>query len=147
MGAIERVFHAVLFEVLAVSLSIVLLMTFTDHEVRALSGTMIIIATIAMAWNFVFNWIFDKFFPGDKTQRTIAMRVFHVILFELGLLVLTIPVMAVILGVSLYQALVMDIGVTVFITLYAFVFNFTYDHIRAAIVKKRRLSSVSPISI
>ena len=68
MGAIERVFHAVLFEVLAVSLSIVLLMTFTDHQVGALSGTMIIIATIAMAWNFVFNWIFDKFFPGDKTQ-------------------------------------------------------------------------------
>ncbi|PSW10814.1 hypothetical protein C9J01_17600 [Photobacterium rosenbergii] len=147
MGAIERVFHAVLFEVLAVSLSIVLLMTFTDHQVGALSGTMIIIATIAMAWNFVFNWIFDKFFPGDKTQRTIAMRVFHVILFELGLLVLTIPVMAVILGVSLYQALIMDIGVTVFITLYAFVFNFIYDHIRAAIVKKRLSSSVPPISI
>lgn len=75
------------------------------------------------------------------------MRVFHVILFELGLLVLTIPVMAVILGVSLYQALIMDIGVTIFITLYAFVFNFIYDHIRAAIVKKRRHSSVSPISI
>ena len=147
MGAIERVFHAVLFEVLAVSLSIVLLMTFTDHQVGALSGTMIIIATIAMAWNFVFNWIFDKFFPGDKTQRTITMRVFHVILFELGLLVLTIPVIAVILGVSLYQALVMDIGVTIFITLYAFVFNFIYDHIRAAIVKKRQPSSVSPISI
>lgn len=70
MGTIERVFHAVLFEVLAVSLSIVLLMTFTDHEIGALSGTMIIIATIAMVWNFVFNWIFDKFFPGDKTQRT-----------------------------------------------------------------------------
>ena len=147
MGAIERVFHAVLFEVLAVSLSIVLLMTFTDHQVRALSGTMIIIATIAMAWNFVFNWIFDKFFPGDKTQRTIVMRIFHVILFELGLLVLTIPAMAVILGVSLYQALVMDIGVTIFITLYAFVFNFIYDHIRAVIEKKRRLSSTSPISI
>ena len=147
MGTIERVFHAVLFEVLAVSLSIVLLMAFTDHEVGALSGTMIIIATIAMAWNFAFNWIFDKFFPGDKTQRTISTRVFHVVLFELGLLVLTIPVMAVILGVSLYQALVMDIGVTVFITLYAFVFNFIYDHIRAVIVKKRRLSSTSPISI
>ena len=100
MGAIERVFHAVLFEVLSVSLSIVLLMAFTDHQVGALSGTMIIIATIAMAWNFVFNWVFDKFFPGDKTQRTIAMRIFHVVLFEIGLLVLTIPVMALILGVK-----------------------------------------------
>lgn len=145
MGAIERVFHAVLFEVLAVSLSVVLLVAFTEHEVGALSGTMIIIATIAMAWNFVFNWVFDKYVPGDKTKRTIAMRVFHVILFELGLLALTIPVMAVILGVSLYQALLMDVGVTVFITIYAFVFNFIYDHVRASIVKKRRLSS--PVTI
>ncbi|MCQ1061243.1 PACE efflux transporter [Photobacterium sp. ZSDE20] len=147
MSGLERVFHAVLFEVLAVSLSIGLLMFFTDHQVGALSGTMIIIATIAMAWNFVFNWGFDQFFPGDKTKRTIAKRAFHVVLFELGLLALTIPVMAAILGVSLYQAFIMDVGVTVFITIYAFVFNFIYDHIGAIIVKKRRNASTLTVSI
>ncbi|MGR5063237.1 PACE efflux transporter [Photobacterium sp. DNB22_13_2] len=147
MSGLERVFHAVLFEVLAVSLSIGLLLLFTDHQIGALSGTMIIIATIAMVWNFAFNWVFDRFFPGNKTLRTIAMRVFHVILFELGLLMLTIPVMALILGVSLYQALLMDVGVTAFITLYAFVFNFLYDHIRAAIVKKRQSASTLTVSI
>ncbi|OAN10964.1 hypothetical protein A3K86_18445 [Photobacterium jeanii] len=143
MGAIERIFHAVLFEVLAVSLSIVLMMVFTDHEVSAVSGTMIIIATIAMAWNFVFNWVFDKFFTEDKEKRSIKLRIFHVILFEIGLLVLTIPVMAYILQVSMIEAFIMDVGVTVFITIYAFIFNWVYDNVRASIIKKSINSSPS----
>lgn len=66
MKTTERIFHAVLFEVLAVSLSILGLAIFTNHEITALSGTMIVIATVAMVWNFIFNWIFDKFFAGEK---------------------------------------------------------------------------------
>lgn len=62
----ERIFHAILFEVLAVSLSIIGLAIFTDHDVTALSGTMIVVATIAMIWNFIYNWIFDQFFTGEK---------------------------------------------------------------------------------
>lgn len=66
MGRLERLFHAITFEVLAVSLSIIGLATFTDHNISHLSGTMIVIATIAMIWNIIFNWVFDKFVPGKK---------------------------------------------------------------------------------
>ncbi|WP_415636285.1 PACE efflux transporter, partial [Pseudoalteromonas distincta] len=99
----------------------------------ALSGTMIIIATIAMCWNFIFNWCFDKVATGAKEQRSVLFRIFHVLLFQGGLLVFTIPVMAIILKVGLWEALIMDIGVTFFITLYAFTFNLVYDHTRAYI--------------
>lgn len=133
MGALERMFQAVLFEVLAVTLSIIGLAVFTEHAISALSGTMIIIATIAMCWNFVFNWFFDKVATGAKEQRSVLFRIFHVILFQGGLLVFTIPVMASILNVGLWEALIMDIGVTFFITLYAFTFNLVYDHTRAYI--------------
>ena len=133
MGATERVFQAVLFEILAVSLSILGLALFTDHAIGALSGTMVIVATIAMCWNFIFNWCFDKVATGAKEQRSVLFRIFHVILFQGGLLVFTIPVMAIILNVGLWEALIMDIGVTFFITLYAFTFNLVYDHTRAYI--------------
>ncbi|WP_206012081.1 PACE efflux transporter [Pseudoalteromonas sp. Z1A8] len=133
MGATERVFQAVLFEILAVSLSILGLALFTDHAIGALSGTMIIVATIAMCWNFIFNWCFDKVATGAKEQRSVLFRIFHVLLFQGGLLVFTIPVMAIILKVGLWEALIMDIGVTFFITLYAFTFNLVYDHTRAYI--------------
>lgn len=135
MGVRERIFHAVLFEVLAVSLSIIGLALFTQHEVGSLSGTMIVIATIAMLWNYIFNLMFDYFVRGDKVLRSLSIRVIHVVLFEAGLLIFTIPVMAYLLNVSLWHAFVMDLGVTIFITLYAFAFNYIYDHCRARIVK------------
>lgn len=142
MGTIERIFHAILFEVLAVSLSIAGLALFTEHKVTTLSGTMIVIATIAMIWNFIFNFIFDRYATGDKEKRSLRLRVFHVVLFEVGLLLLTIPAMAWMLGVSLWEAFIMDVGVTIFITIYAFVFNYIYDHSRAYFVQDRAKAMV-----
>lgn len=138
MGATERVFQAVLFEVLAVSLSILGLVLFTDHAIGALSGTMIIIATIAMCWNFIFNWFFDRVATGAKEKRSLLFRLFHVVLFQGGLLILTVPIMAYILKVSLWQALLMDIGVTLFVTCYAFTFNLVYDHTRAYVLASKK---------
>lgn len=132
----ERIFQAVLFEVLAVSLSIMGLAIFTNYDVTALSGTMIVVATIAMIWNFIYNWIFDYFFTGEKIQRTLSLRIFHVVLFELGLLIATVPVMAYLLNVSIWEAFVMDIGVTIFITIYAFTFNWIYDNVRVVLVRR-----------
>ncbi|YCO01410.1 PACE efflux transporter [Vibrio sp. VNB-15] len=142
MRMLERVFHAVLFEVLAISLSIFGLAMFTDHEVSALSGTMIVVATIAMIWNFIFNWIFDRFATGAKEKRSIRLRIVHVVLFEVGLLFATIPAMAWMLEVSLWEAFVMDVGVTIFITIYAFTFNYIYDHVRAFLIQRRVAISV-----
>ena len=140
MKPIERIFHAVLFEVLAVSLAILVLIAFTDHDPASLSGTMIIVATIAMAWNFIYNWGFDRVVTGDKTKRTFALRLIHTILFQGGLLIFTIPVIAILLSVGLWEALMMDIGVTIFITIYAFFYNLTYDHARAFIMRGRQVS-------
>ena len=140
MKPIERIFHAVLFEVLAVSLAILVLIVFTDHDPASLLGTMIIVATIAMAWNFIYNWCFDRVVTGDKTQRTLSLRIMHTILFQGGLLIITIPVIALLLAVSLWQAFMMDIGVTIFITIYAFFYNLTYDHTRAFIMRNRSVT-------
>ncbi|WP_133010588.1 PACE efflux transporter [Marinomonas flavescens] len=141
MKPIERIFHAILFEVLAVALAIIVLTTFTNHHVGSLSGTMIVVATIAMMWNFIYNWCFDRIYTGDKTQRSLVLRVVHTITFQAGLLVVTIPVIAFLLEISLWEALIMDIGVTICITLYAFLYNLIYDHTRAFIVQQRVIAN------
>lgn len=140
MSIIERVFHSVLFEVLAVTFSIIGLAIFTDFDVKSLSGMMIVVATIAMIWNFIFNWGFDRVITGDKEKRPLKVRVVHVSLFEVGLLFFTVPVMAYILNIGILEALIMDLGVTVFITIYAFTYNFIYDHTRAFIIRSRAVA-------
>jgi uncharacterized membrane protein len=137
VGKLERVFQAVIFEVLAVSMSVGGLMVFTDHDISSLSETMIVVASIAMIWNYFFNSVFDRYVKGEKTKRSFSLRIVHVLLFEAGLLLITIPVMAYLLEVSLWEALIMDVGVTIFITIYAFTFNLSYDHIRAFLIRNR----------
>ena len=137
MSVWERLFHAVLFEVLAITLSVMGLAIFTDHPVRELSGTMIVVATIAMIWNFIFNAVFDRFVTGQRELRSWRIRVVHTTIFEAGLLLFTVPTIAVILGIGIWEAFILDLGVTIFITCYAMVFNFVYDHVRAVIIKRQ----------
>lgn len=141
MSIKERVFHSALFEGLAVSLSILGLVTFTDHDIVSLSGTMIVISTMAMLWNFFFNYYFDRIITGPREKRSLSLRVIHIILFEAGLLFFTVPVMAFILHVNLWDAFIMDLGVTIFITIYAFSFNLIYDNVRAAYFQSRQIVS------
>ncbi|PKG37890.1 hypothetical protein CXF74_16535 [Psychromonas sp. Urea-02u-13] len=61
----------------------------------------------------------------------------HVVLFEAGLLIFTIPVMAFILHVSLWEAFILDLGVT----LYVFLFNFIDDNVRVSYLQNREVIS------
>ncbi len=50
-------------------------------------------------------------------------------MFEGGLVVLLIPMIAWYLGITLWQALVMDIAIVAFYLVYTFFFNIAYDRI------------------
>lgn len=137
MSTAERIFHAVLFEILAVAFTVGGMTFLTDHDVGALTGTIVIISAIAMVWNFVFNTLFDRVFTGPREMRSFRLRLMHTVMFELGLLVFTIPVVAYILQVDWITAFVMDIGMTLFVMVYALIFNWSYDNIRARIIARR----------
>lgn len=134
----ERIFQAILFETIAVILSLFLvklLMKQSQSSDVMITGMLIAISLIAMIWTFIFNWLFDRVFTGEKVQRSVKVRVLHVILFEGGLLIFTLPLIAFVLKINLWQAFLMDIALTLFILVYAFVFYWIYDHIRARLMK------------
>lgn len=137
MNTVERLFHSVLFEGLAVLISITGILIFTNIEVFSASKTMIALSLIAMIWNYIFNIIFDRIRPGKRELRSWGTRIIFVLTFELGLLFFTVPVVAYILSINLWQAFILDIGLTIFVTFYALLFNYVYDHTRARIVKNR----------
>ena len=86
---------------------------------------------IATLWNLVYNYLFDLGMTRvlGTTAKSAAMRVFHAVLFEAGLLCLLLPFIAVYLGISLWAALAMDISFALFYMVYAFVFNWAYDRL------------------
>ena len=86
---------------------------------------------VAALWNYVYNLGFDHAlvrFKGD-TSRGVGLRVLHAVLFEGGLLVMLMPIIAWYLGISLVEALAMDVSFALFYMGYAFVFNLAYDRL------------------
>ncbi|TCP96807.1 putative membrane protein [Cricetibacter osteomyelitidis] len=144
MSLTERIFHAILFEIFVVLFTVLLMAGATHHGTGALSGTIIGISVMAMVWNMVFNWAFDKFHTGAREKRSLVTRLLHVTLFEGGLLLATIPFVAWALNISLWEAFVMDIAMTIFVTAYSFVYNYIYDHARAALIARRGAKRVKP---
>lgn len=58
------------------------------------------------------------------------MRVLHGFLFELGLLVVTIPIIMLHLDMNFLHALKLDLGVILFFFIFAIIFNWVYDLLR-----------------
>ncbi|MCJ8139325.1 PACE efflux transporter [Falsirhodobacter halotolerans] len=127
----DRLRHAISFEVIGLILVIPLgAMGFGIHAgdvgVIAVVG-----ATIATFWNYAFNLMFDHGLlrMRGRLDKRLSERVLHALLFELGLLVATLPLIAWYLSVSLMDALILDLALVVFYLVYAFVFNWAYDRI------------------
>lgn len=127
----DRFRHALSFEIIGILLATPL-GALVFHLPAADSAVVVIAsATIAMAWNYIFNWGFDRVLQArtGTTLKTLKQRILHALLFELGLMAMLMPAIAWYLGISLWQALVMDIAFALFYMGYAFVFNWAYDRI------------------
>lgn len=57
----------------------------------------------------VFNFLFDKVVTGERLYRLLGTRLVHMGLFEGGLFLATVPIIAYALDVLLWTAFVMDI--------------------------------------
>lgn len=135
MTAWERVLHAILFELFAIVFTVMLTAFFTSHSTSSLATVIILISLIAMVWNFIYNWLFDKVITGERIARGLGIRILHSVLFEGGLLVFTLPLVMYILNIGLWEAFVIDMGMTLFVLVYSVIFNWIYDHLRLKFIK------------
>jgi uncharacterized membrane protein len=127
----DRIRHAISFEIIGLAIFTPFAAFVFGLPVGHIGVVGVVSATIATGWNYLYNLGFDRLMQrlrGD-TQKTLALRIAHAVLFELGLLIVLLPFIAWYLGVSLWQALVMDIAFALFYLVYAFVFNWAYDRI------------------
>ncbi|KZL18973.1 Bacterial Transmembrane Pair family protein [Pseudovibrio axinellae] len=125
----DRLRHTVLFELVALSIIAVFGSWVTGHSMQEIGLLGLGMSLLAMGWNFVYNWLFDKWYVANRgtKPRTVAMRVAHALLFEGGLLGFGIVAIMWWLQMNFVQALLLDIGFAVFFLIYAFVYNWVYD--------------------
>lgn len=125
----DRIRHAVSFELIALAIITPLGAAVFDTPIKEMGVVTVVSATIATCWNYVYNLMFDHAMLRRRGTviKTPAIRVLHAVLFELGLLFVLIPFIALYLGVGLWTAFVMDLAFAGFYLVYAFCFNWAYD--------------------
>ncbi|GAA5646759.1 MULTISPECIES: PACE efflux transporter [Vibrio] len=123
----ERLFHAAVFELLALIMIIPVSALLTGKGTGQLAMVGVGLSLFTVVWNYVYNLGFDRFAGADRSTRSLAVRLVHTTGFEGGLLFITIPTVAWFLNISLMAAIVLEAGFLVFFFIYTMVFNWGYD--------------------
>ena len=125
----DRIRQAVSFELIGILIVTPLFAWVFDHPMDDMGVLVVLGATAATAWNYLFNLIFDHVLNwrrGD-VRKTLPLRIVHAAHFEATLLLLLLPIFAWWLDASLVTVLLMEISFAVFYMVYAFVFTWGYD--------------------
>lgn len=127
-GILRRVVYIGLYEVVAIALAGLGLMLMSGESLLDSGALAIATSSVAVVWNLVFNTFFERWEARQSTTgRSVKRRMLHAVTFEIGLIVMLVPLIAWWLGVSLWQALVMDMALVVFFLVYTFAFNWAFD--------------------
>ena len=126
----ERIFQAIGFELLAIVICTPLLAWIMDKPMLDMGVVTVVIAALALAWNVIFNGLFDRLKVRLQLADNARTRILHALLFEGGLILVCVPLIAAWLNVSLLQAFILDIGVLLFFLPYTYVYHWGYDVVR-----------------
>lgn len=126
----RRVLQAVLYEVFAVALVTPLIAIFFDEGHGSALGLSVLMSSIALTWNYVFNALFEWWERRQTVKgRSPLRRLVHGIGFEGGLGVFLIPVMALWLDIALWQAVLAELGFLALFMVYTVAFTWCFDHL------------------
>jgi uncharacterized membrane protein len=133
----ERFFHALCFELLAIAICAPLGAWLLGYSLAHMGLLTLMISLIAMLWNMLFNALFDQLQRQLGFHRTVTVRALHAVGFEIGLVLAVVPLAAWWLGISLWQAFLLDIGIVLFFLPYTFVYNLAYDNLRVRVINRQ----------
>lgn len=134
----ERIFHACLYEIVALLLCTPLFAWLTGTALHTMGALNLAISLIALGWNMVFNAIYEALLRRFQREKTPGMRLLHGIGFEGGLGLMVVPLAAWWLDISLWAAFWLDAGILLFFLPYTVAFNWCYDLGRARYWRSRQ---------
>ncbi|CFQ15374.1 membrane protein [Yersinia enterocolitica] len=140
----ERIIHAIGFEVIAVAICAPVGAWLLDRSVLQMGTLAILLSSVAMLWNIIYNSLFDYFWPVSRVAKTLRVRAFHALGFESGFILIGLPIAAFALGISLLQAFILEIGFFLFFLPYTMFYNWAYDSLRARIIRSRQANVLTP---
>ncbi|MDB5750494.1 MAG: hypothetical protein JWP65_915 [Ramlibacter sp.] len=129
-GAKRKIVYVVFFELIAIAMSTILLKLLSGSPAGHAGAAAVGASALAMVWNLAYNALFERWEAGRARKgRSFTRRAAHALGFETGLTVLLVPLFALVLGVSLLDALLYNLGMIVFFLVYTFSYNLAFDRL------------------
>jgi uncharacterized membrane protein len=124
----RRALFVISFEVLAISCSSFGLSQMSDQSISHASVMGAACSAIAVAWNWLFNSLFEKWESRQaSTHRTLLRRAAHALGFEIPLLVGFVLLFTWWFDISYVQALLMDLALFAFFLVFTFLYTWGFD--------------------
>lgn len=125
----DRIHHTLGFKVIGLLIFVPLASWLFGYNLQPIATIIVAGSIIATVWNFSYNLLFDYALLrlSGELYKTVPLRVLHAFLFQGGLLLLFLPMIAWYLGITLWEALMMDMTMATFYLVHAFVYNWVYD--------------------
>lgn len=129
-GMKRKIVYVSLYEGFAIVAASLGLAGMSGQGMQTAGALAVAASVVAVVWNLVFNTLFERWEARQTVRgRSLARRVAHAVVFEGGLVLFLVPLMAWWFDTTLWQALVMDLGLVVFFVAYTFVFNWVFDRV------------------
>lgn len=127
-GVKRKLVYVTAYELIGMTISALGLALLSGHAPSSTRPLAVVITTLAVSWNFIYNYLFEWWESRQASRtRTLKRRILHAVGFQLTLVVYLIPLIAWWMGITLWQALLLDMALIVIIPCYTFLFNWAFD--------------------
>lgn len=129
-GIRRRIVYTVFYEGLAIGATSLGLVIGSDSSLGHLAALAVFTSAVAVLWNMIFNTAFERWEARQPVRgRSLARRIAHAIGFEGGLVVMLVPAFMAWLDLDFWQALTLDLGLSVFFLVYTFAYTWCFDRL------------------
>lgn len=129
---LDRLRYALLFEGILIVLTAIIMALLFDRGVLSMGALSVILSLVALAINFVYNYVFDRFDVRNgriPTERSRNWRIVHALGFETTLVVINLPLLIWWMSWTIWKALAFDVVAMAGIVVYTYFFTLAYDHL------------------
>jgi uncharacterized membrane protein len=129
-GTPRKITQAILYEGIGIACVAPILSLGFEQGLAYTTALSVVISLIAMSWNMLFNLAFERWEQRQpQPTRTLGRRLLHSLVFEGGLSIILLPVIALWLHIDLLTALVTDLGLFGFFFCYSLLFQWLFDRV------------------
>lgn len=137
----ERFGHAIGYEFFAILLCSPLVAWMMDKPLHTAGALTVTMSLIAMIWNMLYNAGIDRWVSTPRINWSAKARFLHGLGFEATLIVWCLPVAAIMLDISIWQAFMVELGFFVFILPYTIIYNWLFDKLMHALNQRRHATA------